>query len=370
MGNKTHPIHRRLGVSLVEKANLLPMPHELASVDVDLHGWDSPVPVVSATSKIRNGDDGHETLNQRSVSNLVREGVKLEQTVKMVVNQWLQRFRLRCSRIRIVEEGAYLGVHLWVWDPYKAYKVYQGNGEAVESGKLATCSVRRRLSFRKPLQGSLFLKDRKVKSFVGDLYNQGGKGSGASYVIPLDVMEERLERLLYPNSEKKVRILVYSLNDLVPHRLYKSIRALMSDSVGNRFKTKGLMDEGCQLLALFAYYPVGAIVVEWLKRGLETEKRPKAYMRQLEVFAQYRALLYRGDRIAEGGGRIPLEGFRIEMSGRLGGVDMAGRERVQGGRVPRERLSAGVLLHGDAAETAYGLFGLKLYRHYRELGSF
>jgi len=330
------------------------MPHELNSVDVDLHGWDRPRP------RRRLGPDR------------IRHGVKLEQRIKMVVEHWLQRFSLVGCRLRVVDENRHLGIHVWAWDPNKGNRGLVGVKEVISNGfrgELVSVAARPRFRSSKQLQGNIFLKERTLGGFVRRLPVQRVSKDGL--VIPLDLLEERLEAYL-EGQRKPVRVMVYSLNDLVPQTLYKSIRELMEGRVGNRFKAKVLLEEGCQLLALLAYYPVGSLVVNWLKRGLETEKRAKFYRRQLEMMSQFRALVYGADGVgsSKSFGGLALEGFRLEMAGRLGGVDMAGKERVQGGVVPRERLSAGVLRHNDAAETAHGLFGIQLYSHYRELGSF
>ena len=56
-----------------------------------------------------------------------------------------------------------------------------------------------------------------------------------------------------------------------------------------------------------------------------------------------------------------IEGARIEVSGRLGGAEIARREWLQKGRLPRGTLRADIDYSLKEAYTRYGTIGVKVW---------
>jgi small subunit ribosomal protein S3 len=55
------------------------------------------------------------------------------------------------------------------------------------------------------------------------------------------------------------------------------------------------------------------------------------------------------------------KGFRIKVSGRLGGAEIARSESVNGGRVPLQTLQADISYSSQEALTKYGIIGVKVW---------
>lgn len=56
-----------------------------------------------------------------------------------------------------------------------------------------------------------------------------------------------------------------------------------------------------------------------------------------------------------------IEGVKIEVSGRLGGVDIARREKLKVGRLPLQTLRARIDYALKEAKTTYGMIGVKVW---------
>ena len=59
--------------------------------------------------------------------------------------------------------------------------------------------------------------------------------------------------------------------------------------------------------------------------------------------------------------RMGAEGIRINVSGRLGGVEIARSERFMEGRVPLHTLRAEIDYATREANTTYGVLGIKVW---------
>ena len=59
--------------------------------------------------------------------------------------------------------------------------------------------------------------------------------------------------------------------------------------------------------------------------------------------------------------RIGAEGIRINVAGRLGGVEIARSEKFSQGRVPLHTLRADIDYVLTEAETQYGIIGIKVW---------
>lgn len=61
------------------------------------------------------------------------------------------------------------------------------------------------------------------------------------------------------------------------------------------------------------------------------------------------------------GQRARVRGFKIRVSGRLNGSEMACMTWVQKGKIPLQSLSADVEYHHEKVETKYGIIGIKVW---------
>jgi len=59
--------------------------------------------------------------------------------------------------------------------------------------------------------------------------------------------------------------------------------------------------------------------------------------------------------------RLGIENYKIQISGRLDGADMARSEWIQEGRLPRQTLRASINYSKTAVKTKYGMLGVKLW---------
>jgi len=59
--------------------------------------------------------------------------------------------------------------------------------------------------------------------------------------------------------------------------------------------------------------------------------------------------------------RSRVKGFKVKLSGRLGGVEIARSECICGGRVPLQTLDADISYSSREALTKYGIIGVKVW---------
>jgi small subunit ribosomal protein S3 len=59
--------------------------------------------------------------------------------------------------------------------------------------------------------------------------------------------------------------------------------------------------------------------------------------------------------------RIGAEGIKIQISGRLGGAEMARREQYKDGRIPLHTFRADIDYATSEAHTTYGRIGIKVW---------
>ena len=65
--------------------------------------------------------------------------------------------------------------------------------------------------------------------------------------------------------------------------------------------------------------------------------------------------------------RHGIEGVRIEIGGRLGGAEMARKEKIWDGRVPRNTLRADLDFGFAEALTTFGIVGVKVWVYRGEI---
>jgi len=93
----------------------------------------------------------------------------------------------------------------------------------------------------------------------------------------------------------------------------------------------------------------------WLSAALVTQ----AVARQLEKRIPFRRALKQSlDKITE---NKDAKGVRIEVAGRLDGAEIARREWLKRGRLPRQTLRADIDYAEGQAHCTYGIIGIKVW---------
>lgn len=85
---------------------------------------------------------------------------------------------------------------------------------------------------------------------------------------------------------------------------------------------------------------------------------------QLEKRIPFRKVIR---RVTESLKRNGVKGFKLQVSGRLNGVEMARTEWFRGGRVPLQTLRADINYATERANTIYGVIGIKVWIFKKEI---
>ena len=95
-------------------------------------------------------------------------------------------------------------------------------------------------------------------------------------------------------------------------------------------------------------------------------KRPELYAKlvadsiaqQLQARVSYKRVIKQALAATT---RVGAQGIKIQVSGRLGGVEIARREQYKEGRIPLHTLRADIDYHISEARTIYGKIGIKVW---------
>jgi len=105
-------------------------------------------------------------------------------------------------------------------------------------------------------------------------------------------------------------------------------------------------------------------VIQVNKMETESTLIARALAEQLEKRAAFkRAMRQIGQRLQKSGTR----GFKLQVSGRLNGAEMARDEWVREGRVPLQTLRADISYATARAYTTYGVLGIKVWVFNKEI---
>lgn len=285
MGNKANPLKMRFGVESLESKRAQ----------------------VPGFPRVTQGDvDLHGWNRQIPFRVRVSEGIVLEQLIRSGCRHWCEAEGLLLQRCRLDALWGKLRVYLRVWEPLGSERVPYYSEELGSHGNV------------KVLEESL--RDQLV------LYG--------------------FRELLKENS---LEVVVLRLNALVRDEVRDFRDELLKRGPSKALKRPQQYREGCRRLALWCFYGVGEVVVDWIS--------VKAYRGQLQLLEYVALQLQQQDG-------LPLKGFQLRLRGRLGGQDMASQRLVKGGRLPRSTYSAAVLLHEGSKERRYGLMGVQLHSYY------
>ncbi|MBF13505.1 MAG: 30S ribosomal protein S3 [Legionellales bacterium] len=103
---------------------------------------------------------------------------------------------------------------------------------------------------------------------------------------------------------------------------------------------------------------VHVTVEEVKKPELESKVVAASIAQQIEKRSPYRKVM---KRAVQNIMRAGAKGVRIELSGRLGGAEIARSEKHREGRVPLQTIRADISYTSQQAPTTYGIIGIKLW---------
>jgi small subunit ribosomal protein S3 len=172
--------------------------------------------------------------------------------------------------------------------------------------------------------GNLLLEDLKMRAFV----HEDCKAAGISKVI--------IER-----PHKKCRVTIYTARP------------------GVIIGKKGADIETLRKkLAVFTKSELHLNIVEVRKPELDAQLVAESIAQQMERRVSFRRAMKRGVQNAM---RIGALGIRVNVSGRLGGAEIARTEWYREGRVPLHTLRADIDYGFSEAKTTYGVIGVKVW---------
>ena len=158
-----------------------------------------------------------------------------------------------------------------------------------------------------------------------------------------------------PRSLKVVT--VWSLIGVV---LFLAVQALQSQQERSRFEVSGTQLRILRGPDGHYHWPAtlnGHAVDFLIDTGATTSAMPQALARQLERRFAFRRAMKRALTSAM---RSGAKGVKVQVSGRLGGSEMARVESYREGRVPLHTLRADIEFGTAEAHTTYGSIGVKV----------
>ncbi len=159
---------------------------------------------------------------------------------------------------------------------------------------------------------------------------------------------EKIEIERFPG---KVNIIINSSRPgLVIGRGGEGVETIKKELLKKAFKTNNGRDIKIEIREVKNPWSKAELAGQWIAQQLEKRLPYRKVMKQgLE-----KIMLSRG-----------VKGARIEISGRLGGVEIARRDWLAKGRLPRQTLKADIDYAANRANCTYGVLGVKTWI-YRE----
>lgn len=176
----------------------------------------------------------------------------------------------------------------------------------------------------------------------------------------------------YLDSDFKVRsflkktLIKASISRIIIERLSKSIRiTIYTARPGIVIGRKGEDVEKLRLkIFKITQVPVQINISEIRKPELDAKLVANNIATQLERRIMFRRAMKRSVQNAM---RQGAQGIKVEVSGRLGGVEIARREWYREGRVPLHTLRADIEYNTAEAHTTYGVIGIKVWIYKGEI---
>jgi len=172
--------------------------------------------------------------------------------------------------------------------------------------------------------GDLLLEDVGIREFIGKECKQAG-----------------VSRVIIERPHKKCRVTIHTARPGV------IIGKKGADIENLRVKIAGMTDSELHLN-----------IVEVRKPELDARLVAESIAQQLERRVSFRRAMKRAVQNAM---RMGAEGIRVNVAGRLGGVEIARTEWYREGRVPLHTLRADIDYARAEGLTAYGVIGVKVW---------
>lgn len=172
--------------------------------------------------------------------------------------------------------------------------------------------------------GNLLLEDLKMREFIHEECKQAG-----------------VSRVIIERPHKKCRVTIHTARP------------------GVIIGKKGADIEGLRKkLTKFTASELHLNIVEVRKPELDAQLVAESIAQQMERRVSFRRAMKRGVQNAM---RLGGLGIRVNVSGRLGGAEIARTEWYREGRVPLHTLRADIDYALSEAETPYGIIGVKVW---------
>ena len=178
--------------------------------------------------------------------------------------------------------------------------------------------------------GNLLLEDLKIRDFVREEAKQAG-----------------VSKIIIERPHKKIRVTIHTARPGV------IIGKKGADIEVLRKKIAKMTDSELHLN-----------IVEVRKPELDAQLVAESIAQQLERRVSFRRAI---KRAAQNAMRMGALGIRINVSGRLGGAEIARTEWTREGRVPLHTLRADIDYALAEAKTAYGIIGIKVWIYKGEI---
>lgn len=101
------------------------------------------------------------------------------------------------------------------------------------------------------------------------------------------------------------------------------------------------------------------VVLKVFRPGADSLLVARAIAERLEKRMAFRKVLYQCRRDLEAVSAV--KGFKVQLAGRLGGVEIARTEWIRGGQVPLQTLQANISYTSYPVNTRYGIIGVKVW---------
>lgn len=158
----------------------------------------------------------------------------------------------------------------------------------------------------------------------------------------------------------KKKLIKAAISRIIIERPSKSIRiTIYTARPGIVIGRKGEDVERLRILvSKIAKVPAQINISEVKKPEIDAKLVSDNIASQLERRIMFRRAMKRSIQNAM---RHGAEGIKVEVSGRLGGAEIARREWYKEGRVPLHTLRANIDYHASEAYTTYGVIGVKVW---------
>ncbi|MCR3754657.1 MAG: 30S ribosomal subunit protein S3 [Candidatus Westeberhardia cardiocondylae] len=174
------------------------------------------------------------------------------------------------------------------------------------------------------------------------------------------------------DNDFKIRSFLYrelkkaSVSRVLIERLSKSVRiAIYTARPGIIIGKKGEDIEKLRKnIAGITNFPAKISIIEVRKPEMDAKLVADNISLQLERRAVFRRVMKRSVQNAM---RVGAKGIKVEISGRLGGVEIARTEWYREGRVPLHTLRADIDYSFSEAYTTYGVIGIKVWIYKGEI---